>query len=126
MPALLTSTSTGPSALSAASKNDSIDSAFATSSGCVKTLPPAAPAVAATSARRSSRRAPMATRQPSAAKATAVAAPTPEDAPVMKAVRVSLIASSRRDEERSCRAYSLGELDRQRREPAHVDGVDAA
>src|SRR5262245_559603 len=82
-----------------------------TSSEWANTRPPSFLIVCATSVRRDSRRAPIATCTPRRASSNAVAAPMPDDAPVMIAVF-------------PCDS-AISQLDGQRGEAAHADGVDA-
>ena len=94
LPALLTAMSTPPKRSTAAATNRSMSAAFDTSAGTARTSDPVVEAiVSATSRRCASRRAQIATLQPSAASFSAVARPNPSLAPVMIATR-SLSPSS--------------------------------
>ncbi len=81
-PALETSTSMSPSASVAAFTNASTDDPSATSSEWANASPPVSLMTVATFSHRSARRAPSATGNPAAARAVAVAAPMPDEAPV--------------------------------------------
>src|SRR5580765_2797685 len=87
VPALLTRTSTGPSAVVVAARNVLIDAGSQTSSTCAKAAPPASVMSVAVSSSWSTRLAPSATGQPSAPSACAIARPIPADAPVTTATR---------------------------------------
>ena len=88
VPALLTRTSTGPSA-AVVRREERVDRRRRrhTSSGCATAVPPASATSAAVSSSWSTRRAPSATGQPSAPSACAMARPMPADAPVTTATR---------------------------------------
>ncbi len=87
MPALFTTTSTGPHALVAASKAAATWAGSVTSAGTATAWPPSATIRAAASSSSARRRATRATRAPAAPKATAVARPMPLDAPVTSTER---------------------------------------
>ena len=80
MPALLTSTSIGPSCDSTASRKWAKSARFVTSTGSAITLPPSSRAVASAVARSTS---PIATFAPRFSSARAVARPMPRAAPVI-------------------------------------------
>ncbi len=88
--ALLTSTSIGPRALTASAIAFSMLACERTSSATGAARAPAACIIASTLASFSGRVEETATSNPSRAKATAIAAPIPCDAPVTKAVRLTL------------------------------------
>ena len=90
IPALFTSTSTGPNSASAWSKSLLTADASATSAPIAIARPPAALMTATTSSASAALEAKLTTvRKPSAASRLATAAPMPFEAPVTIAVRIS-------------------------------------
>ena len=87
MPALFTSTSTGPSALSTSPTMRVTASRSVTSAGTAIARPPAPAMPAATASARSGTRSFTATAAPCADSAAAIPAPMPCPAPVTSAVR---------------------------------------
>src|SRR6185295_10776424 len=97
IPALLITTSTGPSSRSAASRKVAKEVRSVTSSGKA-TMPPPSPA--AVSSARARSRSPIATRQPLRTSAIAVALPIPRAPPV---IATTLPVSA-------CRSFAIGNL----------------
>src|ERR1700681_1888122 len=125
-PALDTTMSSGPTASWAARAKSSTEAASARSSRRAWASPPAARICAATASHFSTRRAPSTTGWPTAARAMAVAAPIPDDAPATTEPRRSGWATKADLGMGTCVRSARGDGGGEVGETPHVDGMDAS